>query len=265
VGAWGLWAQTERSVVGWSESRLPFDPRGDLAEYRGALRSALRRLHGSPIDGLSVTYLAPDGGVGDVENVGLYNLGIGSYAHLTEAGIACRRAQSDDGRHWLRYEIGWLRSPHVGDPAVFAALETDIVTLHRNADEWRSTLTPHVLRFADEQPDRFTVDVTISGPWSGQTVAGITKPLLDGVVSALLGLGAAVDDVVLSGALPGRRPIQGEPRRLVRLDRGGVAWNPAGDRCQAFRVRVRRARASSVKAEVCGVASGHNEPRDATA
>jgi hypothetical protein len=71
------------TVSGWSQTRLPFEPRDELREYRAALRSALRGLVSQPRTGLLAAYAAPDAGVVDVENVALYNIGAGSYSHLT--------------------------------------------------------------------------------------------------------------------------------------------------------------------------------------
>ncbi len=44
---------------------------------------------------------------------------------------------------------------------------------------------------------RFVVDVALSGDWSGRSVAGLVKPMIDGMVSALhCHVGPADDDVL---------------------------------------------------------------------
>jgi hypothetical protein len=69
----------EHGVSGWSNVRLPFEPRGDLRAYREELKAALRRMRPRHGEGLIATYGAPDHAFVDVENVALYNIGSGAY------------------------------------------------------------------------------------------------------------------------------------------------------------------------------------------
>ena len=59
------------TVRAWSAVRLPFEPRGDLLDYRAALRLALRRLPRSAAtnQGLIATYAAPTREYVDVETL----------------------------------------------------------------------------------------------------------------------------------------------------------------------------------------------------
>jgi hypothetical protein len=118
---------------------------------------------------------------------------------------------------------------------------------------FRSAVLPHPgLRAYD---GRFAVDLAVPDSWRSVTIANVAKPLLDGLISAL-----HTHNVTNRDALLPRLGVLGEPNRvwsmicdpainllgsrtLLRPHGIGVAWNPADERCHAFRVhgpRVRR-------------------------
>lgn len=96
----------------------------------------------------------------------------------------------------------------------------------------------------------FTVDVTLLVAWRGIGTAGVVKPMLDGLVSALHRHdGSRRDDLlprlarlgdpqqVWSALCAPAADVLGT-RRLVRPHETNIAWNPADKRCHAFRVQV---------------------------
>lgn len=85
--------RAEHEVVGWSLQRLPFDPGGEMREYRDTLREALRALKPREGCGLVVEYSSVDPTKADLENVTLYNLG--GWSHLAQRGLMCRRLATD--------------------------------------------------------------------------------------------------------------------------------------------------------------------------
>jgi hypothetical protein len=95
-------------------------------------------------------------------------------------------------------------------------------------------------------------------------LAEITKPLVDGVIAAFhihddpasldlvasrvaAGLGASVDEV--RGLLHENRTAILGARRLLWPRGDGVQWNPADDRCLAFRIRRVATAAESVHSD----------------
>lgn len=139
-------------------------------------------------EGLIATYGSPDHAFVDVENAALYNIGSGAYSHLTDSGLTCRRTASVDTRHHLTYRIGPLTDPHPEATRILAWVESPLRRpLHTPADWW-STLRPCMRRNPDiveTHRGEFVADITLTGMWTGRQVAGLTKAMLDGLISAL--------------------------------------------------------------------------------
>jgi hypothetical protein len=112
-------------------------------------------------------------------------------------------------------------------------------------------------------PSTFGLDLVLEMPADLRVnLAAIAKPLIDGVIAAFhshsdpgsvalvasrLGaqLGASVDEIQ-ARLLDDRTAILGA-RRLLWPWRDGVQWNPADDRCHAFRIRRVTAAASTAR------------------
>src|SRR5262249_9668446 len=120
-------------------------------------------------------------------------------------------------------------------------------------EDWWLRLRPHTT-IQTERPrtdrvaDPFVLDLTIAGPdLPGRRAAGTVKALIDGVVSCFHAHDGSKSDILLprltsllgdhawefvcepSSAVLGMRP-------LVRPHGQRIAWNPADERCHAFRV-----------------------------
>ncbi|MFF3358059.1 hypothetical protein ACFYWN_36840 [Streptomyces sp. NPDC002917] len=249
--------EASRSMVSaWSVARLPFEPRGWQRRFRGELRLALRALEPEGGHGLIAEYDAPNDAFVDVENVLLYNVGAGAYGHLLGPGLVCRRGSSTDGRHHLRYALASvIPDPDPGATCVIGDLAADLGdVLPRTPGEWWMRLRPRTTirtgrPAAERVADSFVLDLSLAGPnLPGRRSAGIVKALLDGVVSCFHAHDASAPDVLLprlaSLALPKHAwDLVCEPstavlgvRPLVRPHGKGIAWNPADERCYAFRV-----------------------------
>lgn len=235
-------------VRAWSQVRLPFEPRGELREYRDALRAALRTLSPAPNAGLVVRYEAPSDDFADLENVALYNIGAGSYSHLLMTGVYCERVMTSDTRHHLTYQVDEL--PRIWDAGpLLASIRTITPTEPSTPAAWWAVTRPAVVHRSPAIHDGlFTVDATLSGNW--RSVATLVKSMLDGVVSALHAHDGSAKDALLA-----RLDFEGDPSRtwerltdrsaallgtrpLVRPYRDRIAWNPADERCSAFRISV---------------------------
>lgn len=258
-----LWAVTgdDRSVTAWSLTRLTFEPRGDMLEFRAALRAALKKLDAVPGEGLVATYCAPNNEFVDVENVALYNVGASAYGHLTRAGLFCQRLPSSDDRHHLRYRVDRLPAPP--GSRLLARTNAEVPSELHAPGPWWAEFRPRLqVPDAGLASGAFTVDVTLLGAWPGTRVAGVVKPMLDGLVSALHRHdGSRRDDLlprlahlgdpqqVWSALCAPAADVLGT-RRLVRPHGTNIAWNPADERCQAFRVHVVAATSHAVTAQV---------------
>jgi hypothetical protein len=267
-------SSSPRAVSAWSRARLPFQPLGWQRQLRDELRAALRLLSATAGGGLIAEYHAPDRAFVDLENVLLYNVGMSAFAPLITAGLTCRRGIATDGLHHVRYQVT-DEPPEPGRGVPLGMASADLgQRLPASVGHWWTALRAGATATANpgRTADMFTIDVTIAGPHaSGARLANLIKPMLDGLVScfhahdgshadhirpnlATLGPVEAVWHQLLdqSTALLGVRP-------LIRPYRHAIAWNPADERCQAFRIRAHRAAHWSIHAAVA-VANGPSMP-----
>lgn len=251
------------AVSAWSETRLQFEPRGWQVNFRTDLRAALRGLVGDPRRGMLAEYEAPDDTLVDVENVLVYNVGLAGFAPLIGAGLTCRRGRSVDQRHHVRYRVV-DSAPHPGHELVVGEVVAELgQALPKTAGEWWRRLRPYAVSQPGRRVGVFAVDVLLSGPNpTGTRVMNLIKPMLDGLISCFhVHDGSHVDQ--LQVALAGLGPVAEtwqrltDPstavlgvRSLVRPYRNGVAWNPADDRCHAFRIRSQRSDRWSIHAQI---------------
>lgn len=240
----------EREVRASSTFRLAFEPKGEQLQYRSQMRDALRTLRPSPYGVLEAEYATPDAAFADLENVLLYNLGSGCYSHLTtNNGLVCRRVRSEDDRHRVRYTV--TDSPDCssfeGDVVAHARLESDVPPY--DPTSWWAALRPNRQVHSLEQfIGEFAITVEVGTQWNVRSAVSCLKPLLDGFVSSLHSHDGSDEHHVRRALLPVGPPGElweslnspdGSPlgqRRLVRPHKERIAWNPADERCSAFRV-----------------------------
>ncbi len=250
------------SVTAWNRQRLPFAPRGEIADYRNAIRRDLRSLTGGSGRALTATYWSPDDGFVDAENAALYNIGSGAYSHLVAGGLYCERRTSPDDKHHLTYSLGLLPDP----PGTHALLRIRAAVprdLHRPGPWW-AVFRPVVLSAPSVSllDGPFALDVTLLGNWTPTGMAGVVKPLLDGLVSSLHQHDGGNRDLLLPRITElgevttawlmlcdSRQNILGG-RKLVRPHGSSYAWNPADERCHAFRIHSDPAEEPGVIAEL---------------
>ncbi|ABS05838.1 hypothetical protein Krad_4375 [Kineococcus radiotolerans SRS30216 = ATCC BAA-149] len=256
------------AVEAWSEARLQFEPRGWQVEYRQSLREAIADLDPRAAHGLLAEYLTPDDVFVDVENVLLYNVGTAVFAPVVAVGITCRQGRAPDDRHHVRYRV--VESPLApGGGALIGQVAADLGTgVPKTAGRWwaalrESAVTPQPFRQSAGSDAAFTVDVVLTSPTPARVrLPGLLKPLLDGLISCF-----HAHDSTNAALLPKRLAAHGLPehawdllvdsatsglgtRPLVRPYRDGIAWNPADDRCDAFRVVLQAGSPWSIAAEL---------------
>ena len=253
------------AVVAWSAERLRFEPRDWQVAYRDELRDALRQLAGDTPRGLLAEYDAPEAAFVDVENVLLYNVGMAYFAPLIAGGLTCRRAASVDANHHVRYRLV-DEAPDPGGGQLFGILRAELgPRMPTTTGAWWARLRPHAMvpTAPTVEAGEFTIDVMLSGPQvHGTRVANLVKSLLDGVVSCFHAHDGSHSEELrlrLAALGPGHDMWRWltDPstamlgaRTLVRPYRQNVYWNPADERCQAFRIRHRQAATWSVHAQL---------------
>ncbi|WDI41485.1 hypothetical protein [Bremerella sp. P1] len=248
---------TDSSVRFWSNTRLPFEPKGTMLDARNLLRQALTGLSPHPDRILAAKYQSSTNGFCDVENVLFHNVGAASFRTTARNGLRFERvhaeaplsATGEQFQHYHEYSLN--ESPK--SPAM-----TPESSLHFNLPSLASATKPHeIWQFASAATA--TRSEEISGPFEMSVVlelatpignlASVIKPLLDGIISALhfdpnpdL---VAVDrlanktswstEEVLQHLKSPAVPALGS-RRLLDAYREFIKWNPADDLCEVCTV-----------------------------
>ena len=238
--------RADRRVDGWSTTRLPYEPKGWLRDYRSELQSALRSMQASSTSVLYAEYAAPDPAFADLENVLLYNIGSGCYSHLARNGLVCRRTSSADHLHHVTYAS--IESADVTPPTgrILATSRLPDPPLAGTPAHWWLAFRRHLHTTANTPYDgEFGILAEVGSAWR-RSLAPSVKAVLDGLIAALHvhdgsqcgHVTAALRDVGDGEHLwellndPGIA-ILGR-RRLVRPHGLKIAWNPADERCSHF-------------------------------
>jgi hypothetical protein len=151
------------AVEGWSVTRLPFEPKGWLLDYRTKLQAALRSL--SPVHGLGLAarYHSPDDRLADVENVLCYNIGSSCYGHLIGGGLRMSRGRSHDPLHRVSYRRERINPIAV---APLATVSAAVPAGTHSAGQWWALLRPNVMTASPVPVRTLGVEVQVSGRWT---------------------------------------------------------------------------------------------------
>lgn len=246
----------------WSSIRLPFEPKGWLLDMRNSVRSVVKSMQGTNDTMLHAVYVSDQEGFCDVENVLLYNVGSGAFAHLCRKGICFERKiakppQPKEGYgimpHYHRYSLMVLEE----EPLHWIKEQSLARWTGIHCPALRGENKPHSFWYAIkkglfdiankfEVPHFFGIELKITAP-KGTVInlASVIKPLLDGIICAFhthdgtdnatvvnrlaqrLSIGKSVVVDLLMDMETG---ILGK-RNLVHPFGKGVQWNPADDLC----------------------------------
>lgn len=246
----GFGVRTTASVVeAWNRVRLSYEPKAAQQVYRTHLRDALLQLRPLADALLDAEYATPDSDFADLENVLLYNVGARFYMPLASNGIVCRRVPSPDELHRVRYSLSDShRSEAFDGEAIARTSVLDPVREHGPAGWWAGFRPRLEVSERRDPSGEFTVSVEVGTRWQVRSAMASLKPMLDGLISALhVHNGSNRDHIVRALSHVGppsknwalltdpRDAVLGE-RRLIRPHGAGIAWNPADERCSAFRV-----------------------------
>jgi hypothetical protein len=252
----------------WSIQRLPFEPKGWLIELRNDLREAIHNITSQPNQVLHAIYgAAQSDSVCDVENILFYNVGGKQFSPLTTYGIRFERRFSypeppqmleSTNLHYHYYTMEAANEAFSYWQIRRSLAEWENVKVSRPASQlmniWYSIKSNSLktLYIPERIPKQFGLTITIKIPTTDKgNVSSLTKPIIDGVVSAFHAY-KGNDVEVLSQRLADKlnkktdtiadlllrkdRAIFGE-RQVVRPHGSdGVKWDPADDLCLAAEI-----------------------------
>jgi hypothetical protein len=271
-------------VNAWSEVRLPFQPKGEMLEFRQRLGAAITAMPPAGAGHLAATYTAADPTtLIDTENVLFYNVGLGCFAAHTHSGLAFERvfaappgppaAASWTPRHHHRYRA----APPPAEfehwrPVDIAAQWRDVplgpgAVAHREM-VWAALAHIDTLAELDRPVGYYAIRIRIEGV--EVAAANVVKPLIDGLVSALHCFAGEVPALVVerlsssTATDPGevrrrladqRRAVLGTRLDLIRLTKNGIAFNPRDEDCVACVIEVAGSNQPRMTRTVFGVES----------
>lgn len=255
-------------VDAWSTTRLPFEPKGAMLEFRAGLRSAVVRLSADSSHALHALYTSPLGGRFDVENVLIYNVGTSAFGRSAGFELVVERLLGpvppparplEGSAHHYAYTImerdmPWRAWSTVRRLASFESQEVRSPTeVARPASVWLATRRGDTsVHAAANDSSAIGLELTVELPQGARVnLAALAKPLIDGTVagfhehddSASLDLVASRVGAQISVPAEEVRALLNRnaagilgSRRLLWPWREGIQWNPADDRCWAVRI-----------------------------
>ena len=242
---------TSSVVEFWVSTRLPFEPRGTMRHARDELRKTLVGLNCPPDFRLVAEYTSGITDFVDVENVLLYNVGTGVFSHTSAQGLHVRRNYltppiSPAGcqfQHYHRYSFEPEESPPSLTPACIFSIRGMTSGTKPHEVWWAmcSGTTASIPAIAG----RFRLDIEL--PSRGGNIAGLVKPLLDGIICAMHPASAINQEAILRLAARTtwpeaiiKRHLEQPPlpvleaRKVLNVYREFVKWDPADELCDEF-------------------------------
>jgi hypothetical protein len=243
--------QSPGRVDGWSRTRLPFQPVGQMLTFRSALRQALSSLEAADGEQLHAIYETSAHGDVDVENVLIYNVGTAAFLRSCHSGLLIERRliaqatdQHADYNHHHSYRIEPVASgrPIDGRPLVslgpsdIPAPGTSIaplwLALRRGSGRSVAAVAPGA---------RLGLEIRVGHPSQRRiNLANVVKVVVDSVMATFSRFPASPDDPAVQRladrlALPVGEVVhlfEANPvavlgdRTLLRARLGGYHWYP---------------------------------------
>lgn len=256
-------ASTTAAVDFWVDTRLPFQPKGELVDARKSLCNAIRQLTAPPNQILSATYRTQQDAYCDVENILFYNVGTSNFGGVTQNGLRFERIcaappPSPSGNNYAHHHRYEFVEPDFDQHADI----TPNYSLSCGLPPLSSSSKPHQIWWSigkavkvsyEPVPGPFELRIVLHHSPPGRNVANFLKAFLDGLISALHSesdfdpdavarltrlTGWDSDEVVTRLVSP-VAPVLG-PRRLLQTYREFVKWNPADHRCTGCTIITRQ-------------------------
>lgn len=237
----------------WLDSRLPFEPKGEQLVARNVLRKAIGSMRRQAGMIFAARYTSLDESFCDVENVLLYNVCAPAFTLVAGGGLRFERVHaappaSPDGRqyrHHHRYCFVEDDGPRNADSVSSYMFTLSGLSTSSKPHEiwWAATGATGSSTARVYGPFELYVALGVPAPFGN--LAGIVKPLLDGVIcamhpaieiddeavrrlSAKTGWGV---DAISARLLSPPHPVLAR-RHLLHSYRDFVKWDPADELCQ---------------------------------
>jgi hypothetical protein len=252
-------------VEAWSQTRLPFEPKGESLRFRTALRASLSSLGATGQAGIRAEFASTSRDFVDVENVLFYNVGPANFARADRSALLFERSGevppppsgAGAGPHYHRYEViaeaSWRHWVAMEVAADFGpTLIPPLGSLTPMAGIWHAVRNgPLRESRAGSDSHRLGLTVDILAPREVH-LASVMKPVIDGVIAAFhahdgsdheelarrVAASLSIDAGEVASLLDGDdRAVLGR-RRLIWRRGIGVQWNPGDDLLQAVLLRT---------------------------
>ena len=194
-------------VEAWSQRRLPFEPTGDMRDFRSALRLAVSSLVARDEEQLHATYSSKMDGAVDVENVLIYNVGPAAFARSSHSGLLIERrfalhdAGTAAGSHHYAYEVSARPRGSWKESRPMAALGPATIPVpgHAIAPLWLALRRGPATALPSGTPgDHLGLEIEIAAPsLRAINLAALVKVLVDAVMSTFSRFEIALTDPTL--------------------------------------------------------------------
>lgn len=247
----------------WSDTRLPFDPKGELLIQRNAVRDSLRQCFTPSSGNLHAVFRSEDRARVDIENVLLYNVGAAPFRTCASASLWLERdfrspAPAPGGREY-RY-LAEYRDAELHSTEPFWRATRELVQfkspirsgLPTNASDawwWAKQADTSLKQRATS--NQLALVATIRGPANRHiNLAEKVKVLVDGITAAfhhapaipgylVERLSWKVDqppELIAESLADSQYSALGS-RQLIHAFGESFAWNPADEWLQQIRLR----------------------------
>jgi hypothetical protein len=255
--------ENNKTVTGYSNFRLPFEPKNISLSYREQLKRNIRTLQLDNNEILRARYTTNVVGFFDIENILFYNVGASSFKNICRNGIIMEFENKmnltyPDLNHKVEYQIINKRQK------LFAKFEKRISnfdfqipalnTENSVCDYWYAMHSGSIVlnQLNQDSINDFGVYIELETNQMKFNIVAIMKSLVDGVISAYHSESniddAAVERISKKLKIDKMRIIEYlktdeysilSKRNLVSAYRNGVKWNPADDKCKELTIYPR--------------------------
>ena len=249
-----------KKVNGFSNFRLPFDPKDVALVYRNELRKYISNLQIGNNQILRVKYSTTIVGFFDIENILFYNVGASSFKNICKNGIIMEfehksNSTINDFDHIVEYQIidviPKLKSGLTKHVSNFDFKMAALKTRNRVSDYWFSMHSGAISLNHHHQNsiNNFGLYIELETSKINFNIVGIMKSLVDGIIS-----GYHIEnnsDTIAEERISNMLDIEKKKitklllnadygvlgkRNLVSSYRNSVKWNPADDKCKELTI-----------------------------
>lgn len=237
-----------------SDIRLPFEPKGEAIALRKEIQRKLKALCPDKYNNLIACLITNEEGFFDVENVLLYNVGLGAFSHLSldEISFSLIHNQNGYGKNYIYSYIlsSELSAKSIHRPIIRFSFELDKLSYGlKPVDYWLAFHNGDIQISTILNPLEFGLSITLEVPVK-QNIVALMKSLVDGIISTLH-FQRSVDQIALN-VISAKKNIKRDflqrlfnkkdysvlgERKVVSSYRSGIKWNPEDEKCTCVNLK----------------------------